>query len=356
LAGRPAYASGVAEPALDHEGQALMQPGTIAAYLQHKMPSVREIGVSNVFRISGGASRETWSCDATWLEGETRVERGLIIRRDPEASLLETERYVEFCVYETLQASGVPVPEVYWLEDDPQWLDRSFFVMRRLPGDASPQRLLATGFAGQADDVAQQKIDILARIHAVDWRAKGLDFLGVPENEAACAAKEIDHWEAIMRKEALEPQPALELGIAWMRAHQPVAQKIALVHADYRTGNFLVDAGRITGVLDWEMVHLGDPLEDVAWVCLRSWRWAGDARMGGLFSRDDFYRWYEQASGLTVDREAVRFWEVLGNVKLAVIFLTGARSFIEGRSKDPIHAFTSYLNPDIEAEILRLIC
>jgi aminoglycoside phosphotransferase (APT) family kinase protein len=227
--------------------------------------------------------------------------------------------------------------------------------MRRLAGEASPQRLIATNFDGHAEDIAQQKVDILARIHAVDWRDRGLDFLGVPDNVGACATKEIDHWETIMRKEALEQQPALELGIAWMRANQPTAQKIALVHADYRTGNFLVEAGRITGVLDWEMVHLGDPMEDVAWVCLRSWRWAGDARMGGLFLRDDFYRRYEEASGLKVDPDAVRFWEVLGNVKLAVIFLTGARSFVEGRSRDPIHAFTSYLNPDIEAEILRLI-
>lgn len=332
-----------------------MQPEQVAAYLQHKMPDAREIAVSQLFRISGGASRETWSCDATWREGKARSGRGFILRRDPEASLLETERYVEFRVYQALQGSGVPVPEVFWLEAGPQWLERPFFVMARLAGETSPQKLLATNFDGKADDVAQQKIDILARIHAIDWQALGLDVLGVPESTAACAAREIDRWESIMREQALEPQPALELGIAWLRAHQPVAQKIALVHADYRTGNFLVDKGRISGVLDWEMVHLGDPLEDVAWVCLRSWRWAGDARMGGLFSRDDFYRRYAEASGLTVDREAVRFWEVLGNLKLAVIFLTGARSFVEGRSKDPIHAFTAHLNPEIEAEILQLI-
>jgi aminoglycoside phosphotransferase (APT) family kinase protein len=327
----------------------------IAAYLQHKMPAAHDIEVSNVVRISGGASRETWSCDASWRDGDVRAERGLILRRDPEASLLETERYVEFRVYEALQATGVPVPDVLWLEGDPQWLDRPFFVMGRLPGEASPQRLLATGFDGHAEAIAQQKIEILVRIHDLDWRALGLDFLGIPESEAACASLEVDRWESIMREQQLEPQPALELGIAWLRTHQPVAQKVTLVHADYRTGNFLVDKGRITGVLDWEMVHLGDPLEDLAWVCLRSWRWGGDSRIGGLLDRADLYRRYAAASGLAVDQESVRFWEVLGNLKLAVIFLTGARSSIEGRSKDAIHAFTAYLNPEIEAEILRLI-
>jgi len=319
------------------------------------MPDAREIEVSQLWRIPGGASRETWSCDATWREGKARQGRGLIIRRDPEASLLETERYVEFRVYQAVQGSGIPVPEVFWLEDDPRWLERPFFVMARLPGEASPQVLVPAAFNGHAEAIAAHKIEILARIHGLDWAALGLDFLGVPSSAAACAEREIARWEAIMRAQQLEPQPVLELALAWLRSHRPVAQRVTLVHADYRTGNFLVDGGRISGVLDWEMVHLGDPLEDVAWVCLRSWRWAGDARVGGLLPRAEFYRRYEEASGLTVDPEAVRFWEVLGNLKLAVIFLTGARSFCEGRSKDALLALTAYFNPDIELEILRLI-
>jgi aminoglycoside phosphotransferase (APT) family kinase protein len=332
-----------------------VQPEQVAAYLQHKMPAAREIEVTQLARIPGGASRETWSFDATWREGKARAGRGFILRRDPEASLLETERDVEFRVYQALQGTGVPVPEVFWLENDPRWLERPFFVMGRLPGEASPQAVLAGALDGGAEAIAQQKVEVLARIHNLDWRALGLDFLGAPDGPAACAARETGRWEAIMREQALEPQPALELGIAWLRAHRPVAQRIALVHADYRTGNFLANGGRITGVLDWEMVHLGDPLEDVAWACLRSWRWAGDARIGGLLPREEFYRRYEAAGGARVDRDAVRFWEVLGNLKLAVIFLTGARSFCEGRSKDAVHAFTAHLNPEIEAELLRLI-
>jgi aminoglycoside phosphotransferase (APT) family kinase protein len=326
----------------------------VAAYLEHKMPAAREIEVAQLARIPGGASRETWSFDATWREGKARAGRGFILRRDPEASLLETERYVEFRVYQALQGTSVPAPEVLWLETDPRWLERPFFVMGRLPGEASPQALLASGFHGHAEAIAQQNVEILARIHNLDWQALGLDFLGVPAPDG-CAQQEIERWERIMRQQALEPQPVLELAVAWLRAHQPAAQRVTLVHADYRTGNFLVDGDRITGVLDWEMVHLGDPLEDVAWVCLRSWRWAGDARVGGLLPRDEFYRRYEAASGLSVDEASVRFWEVLGNLKLAVIFLTGARSFAEGRSKDAIHAFTARINPDIELEILHLI-
>ncbi len=316
------------------------------------MPDAKELEVSQLRRISGGASRETFSFDATWREGKARAGQGYVLRRDPEASLLETERHIEFLVYKALQESGVPVPEVYWLEGDPQWLERPFFVMQRLPGDA-PTGAIAEHPNQQA--LSQQKASILARIHDFDWDAGGLGELRKPETADASPDVEIGHWERIMREEALEPQPALEMGIAWLKANRPSPSRITLVHGDYRTGNFLVEGDTITGILDWEMVHLGDPMEDIAWVCTRSWRWAGDARVGGLMSRDEWYRLYEEASGQEIDRDAVAFWEVLANVKLAVIFLTGARSFAEGRSKDAMLAFTAHLNPDIETELLRLI-
>ena len=316
------------------------------------MPDAKELTVAQLKRISGGASRETWSFDATWREGKARAGRGYILRRDPEAGLLETERSVEFLVYRALENSDVPVPEVYWLEDDPQWLERPFFVMRRLPGDASTGAVIGHH---NIDAIAQQKVEILGAIHGFDWEKGSLGSLRKPDDPGDSPDLEIGHWERIMREEALEPQPTLEMGIAWLKANKPVPERITLVHGDYRTGNFLVDGDRISGVLDWEMVHLGDPMEDIAWVCMRSWRWAGDARVGGLLTREEFYDRYEKVSGRSIDRDAVRFWEVLANVKLAVIFITGARSFAEGRSKDAMLAFTSHLNPDIEAEILRLI-
>lgn len=332
-----------------------MREEQVAVYLQHKMPDAREVEVSQLWRIPGGASRETWSFDATWREGKARAGRGFILRRDPEASLLETERDAEFRLYQALQGTGVPVPEVFWMEEDGRWLERPFFVMTRLSGEASAQSLVASGFGGHTEAIAEQKVAILARIHQLDWRELGLDFLGPPSGRSACAEMEIDRWERTMREQALEPQPALELALAWLRAHEPPAQKVSLVHGDYRTGNFLVDGDRITGVLDWEMAHLGDPMEDIAWVCLRSWRWAGDARIGGLMPREEFYRRYQEASRLAVDERAVRFWEALGNFKWAVICLTGARSFAEGRSKDAIHAFTALFKGEIEAELLRLV-
>jgi aminoglycoside phosphotransferase (APT) family kinase protein len=331
-----------------------MQEEQLRSYLTHKMPQAEDLSISNIQQIPGGASRETWAFDARWREAGREVERGFIVRRDPGASVLETERDVEFGVYQAVAGTSVPVPPVYWLETDPRWLERPFFVMGRVAGETDP-RLLMMASPELRADIGRQAVEIMAGIHELDWRSLGLDFLGVPPSPAHCADLEIDKWEAILEKDRLEPHPILSMGLRWLRHHKPVSPKVTLVHADYRTGNFLYDQHSILGILDWEMVHLGDPMEDVGWFCIRMWRWAGDEKVGGLLDREEYYRLYEKYSGTAVDRDAVRFWEVLGNIKLAVIFVTGVKSYCEGRTSDILLALTSRLKPGIEQEIATLI-
>jgi aminoglycoside phosphotransferase (APT) family kinase protein len=330
----------------------------IQEYLSARVES-DDVSVSNLERIPGGASRETWSFDATWAEDGKEVQRGFVLRRDPDASLLETERDLEFRVMDAVAGHGVPVPKMYWLESDGAFLDRPFFVMERIDGcETSPTKVLMDPrLFPRRPQIAERFVEILARIHLLDWQASGLNFLGVPADESGCAIMEIDRWEAIVDRDSLEPQPVLRAAFAWMRRQlPPPAQRIVLVHADYRTGNFLCNSeGDIKGVLDWEMVHLGDPMEDVAWACIRPWRWLGDESIGGLMERDWFYKRYEEASGFMVVPEAVHFWELLGNVKLAAIFLTGARSYCEGRTHSPMMAFLGRNVARLELEIMDLM-
>ena len=332
----------------------MIAPDQVVAYIERRLPDARNIVVSGIARIPGGASRETWSCDAEWEEDGRTVRRGLIIRRDPAASLLETDRQVEFRIYEAMARSGVPVPTVYWMEPEGGPLERPFFIMGRVPGQAAAQYLMSPAYPGSREEIARQKASILARVHRVDWRAQGIDFLGEPPTPETAAAQEIDRWESIMRADALEPQPVLELALRWLKRHRPLAPAVTIVHGDYRTGNFLYDDTRITAVLDWEMVHLGDPMEDIAWLCVRSWRQGSDLA-GGLAPRETFYRLYEEAGGYPVDCESVSYWEVLGNLKLAVIFLTGGHTFVDERSNDLILALTTRMIPGIEREILMLL-
>ncbi len=337
----------------------MLQTEPITEYLKSRLPQATELEVQNLFRIPGGASRETWSFDARWHEGDSEVSRGFVLRRDPDASLLESDRDAEFRVMDAVFSRGVPVPRMYWLEPDSSWLERPFFVMERVDGcEVSAQKLLfEPRFIAAQPRIAAHFVDILARIHALDWRGLGLDFLAVPEDARACAMMEIEKWEAVVDRDSLGPQPVLRAAFRWLRKNlPPPAQRIVLVHADYRTGNFLFDeSGEIKAFLDWELAHLGDPLEDVAWACIRPWRWAGDERIGGLMARDQFYQAYEQATGLKIDAEAVRSWELLGNVKLAAIFITGARSFCDGRTRSIMMALVGRNMNRLELEIMDLM-
>ncbi|HVP06010.1 MAG TPA: phosphotransferase family protein [Dehalococcoidia bacterium] len=331
----------------------------IAQYLAPRLGADNGVAVSGLFRIPGGQSRETWSFDAAWRENGAELTRGFILRRDPDASLLESDRDLEFRVMDAVRAHGVPVPEMYWMEQDASYLDRPFALMQRLDGcEANPTKVLMDpAYFPARNRMAEEFTRILARIHAIDVAALDLGCLGHPPAPAACGPMEVEKWERIVAQEALEPQPVLRAAFRWLRKHPPrPAQKIVLVHADYRTGNFLARPdGEIVGILDWEMTHVGDPLEDVAWACIRPWRWIGTEHVGGLMDRADFYRMYEEDSGLKIDEESVRFWEILGNAKLAAIFLTGGRSYCEGRTRSAMMAFLGRNVSRLELEIMDLM-
>lgn len=327
----------------------------LAHYLAGRLPGASGLTVSGLARIPGGASRETWSFDARWREGGQERAESFILRRDPTGSLLDSNNDLEFELYTALAGSGIPAPEVLWLERDGAALERPFFIMRRLPGE-SDGRTLATDPKYQAlrPLIARQKAEILARIHAFDLDR--LPSLDRPPAPADSAAHEIARWERTMRADSLEPQPVLELAFHWLKRHlPPPPERLALVHGDYRTGNFLYDASGITGILDWEMAHVGDPIEDLGWVVMKSWRWGGDDRVGGLCPREDFIRMYEEASGRSVDPAALAFWEVFSNVKFAIIFITGTKSIVEGKTPDYLLVLTAFINPGLEAHLLELI-
>ena len=331
----------------------------IATYLATRLPAQGDVAVSGLYRIPGGQSRETWSFDATWRESGGEVSRGFILRRDPDASLLESDRDLEFRVMEAVRDHGVPVPQMYWLEQDASHLDRPFALMERLDGcDASPQKVLMDpAYFPARNRISDEFIRILAVIHAIDIADLALPVLGQPPGLSACGPQEVEKWARIVEQESLEPQPVLRAAFAWLRKHPPKpAQRIVLVHADYRTGNFLARPdGEIVGILDWEMTHIGDPLEDIGWACIRPWRWMGTEHIGGLMDRADFYKKYEALSGFHIDEDSVRFWEILGNAKLAAIFLTGGRSYCDGRTHSAMMAFLGRNVRRLELEIMDLM-
>lgn len=328
----------------------------LQAFLASQLPTVSDITISNVARIFGGASRETWSFDASWSDNGSRVEQSFIARRDPPASLLSDNDLLEYEIYRALEATPVPAPVMHWIDRAGAMLERPTFIMGRLPG-ATDASALATGaqYAAIRPTIARQKAEILARIHQVD--IANIPSLERPASTAASALHEVEKWERTMRQDTLEPQPVFEFAFNWMKRHlPPPPEELVLVHGDYRTGNFLYDDTEgIRGILDWEMAHAGDPIEDLGWVVMKSWRWARNDLVGGLCTRDEFVSMYEDASGRRVDRDALKFWEVFSNVKFGIIFITGAKSIIEGKTPDLLLVLTSFINPGLEVELLELI-
>jgi aminoglycoside phosphotransferase (APT) family kinase protein len=316
----------------------------VAAYIAGRMPQASAVAVSGLERISGGASRETYRFRASWREGGEALERRLILRRDPPASLIDTERRVEFAAYGAFHGSAVPVPQMLWLEEADGPLDHPFFIAEELSGyQAAPQLLFSGAYDAVLPRLAQRKWTILGEIARADPDALGLTKLMAAPAPDACWRRELDHWEAVIDRTETEPQPIARAAIRWLRAHPPPpARRLSVVHGDYRTGNFLYDErGEIHGVLDWEMCHLGDPLEDLAWGLNPVWRF-GRGLAGGLVPQDEAVAIWERASGLKADPEALLWWLLFNSVKGQGIWLGSARTFLDGANTDPIMVYAAW--------------
>jgi len=316
----------------------------VAAYIAGRMPAAEDVAVSDLERISGGASRETYRFVLRYAQGGEAREQRLILRRDPPASLIDTERRIEFEAYRAFAGSAVPVPQMLWLEEDSSALDHPFFIAEELSGfQAAPALLFGGAYEAVLPSLARRKWTILGEIARADPRALGLDaWMQTPALDA-CWRRELDHWEAILDHDEAEPYPITRAAIRWLRANPPPpAQKLSVVHGDYRTGNFLYDeAGEIRGVLDWEMAHLGDPLEDLAWGFNPIWRF-NRGLAGGLATPAEAVAIWERASGLKADPAALHWWTLFNCVKGQGIWVGSARAFLDGGNHDPIIVFSAW--------------
>ncbi|MBI1263040.1 MAG: phosphotransferase [Rhizobiales bacterium] len=325
-----------------------------AAYLQHRMPHVSNVEVSGLSRIHGGASRETYRLRASWRENGVEGGRALILRRDPVASLIETERDLEFNAYRAFHPTGLPVPEPLFLETDLEWLDRPFFVMEQIEGCQAASPFNDDPYGALAPKIGEQFWTHLGRIAAADPDAIGFAETVDPVAPDECWKIALGHWEKVIDEDALSPQPIARAAIRWMRRNPPPpAKRISVVHGDYRTGNFLFDeAGDIRAILDWEMCHLGDPLEDLAWAADPLWANGHGERPAGLIDRASAYALWEKASGMTIDPVAMRWWEVFAAVKGLAIWISAGSEYQTGSNHDPVLAFSSWFCTDFHDRLL----
>ncbi len=327
----------------------------IERYLTAKWPHLDNLRITDVQQIPGGASRETYRIATTFRERGVDTQSGFIFRRDPPSSLIDTNRALEYRTYEAVHPTAVPVPEPLILEEDPGELERPFSIMAEIAGcETAITHFAMPPYAELREHIGTQKWRILGTLAKMDPDALGVtQFMEAP-SRADCARRELDYWAGVIAADALHPQPIAAAAIRWLKRELPPApKKLCLVHGDYRSGNFLYDdTGTIRGVLDWEMAHIGDPLEDLAWSLDPLWGWPEKHLAGGLLPRRRAIEIWRNASGLEVHAEAFRWWQVFASVKGLAIWISSTEDFANGSTKEPILAMAGWVMTDRQNRIL----
>jgi aminoglycoside phosphotransferase (APT) family kinase protein len=320
-------AAGAEVPAFE-DRERLMQ--RLGDYLSRAVGAA--VAVERLTKFPAGFS---WITYGAKLSGFSAAREAILRIGPPYGLFAPYSAMPEFQSLSALAASRVPAPRVYFASDDPAILGAPFFLCEKVEGDTP----LPWGTQGQSlegerrADLAADFIDALAALHVFDWRATPLARWGDGVTLDNAAQLQIDLWEARFRKWALRPHPMAHRTLSWLREQAPKAERLSLVHGDYRLGNFLERDARITAILDWELVHLGDPVEDLGWAFLPQYR-GGTKLVCGLADEGEFLARYEAQSGLSVSRQTLKFYLVFSLLKLAFTHMAAARCFEDGLFND----------------------
>lgn len=277
----------------------------------------------DLVRLTGGASRETWAFDV--VDGRGR-RTPLILRRDPPALPRPEGMAREATAIRAAAEYGVPVPDVIASGDGGDGVGSPYIVMSRVEGETLPQRILRDdAYAAIRPELAAQCGRALARIHTIPPEVVGTEPVRDPLADLRAQLDEL--------LENGRGHPALELALRWLAEHRPAATDATAVHGDFRHGNLVIGRDGIRAVLDWELTHVADPMEDLGWLCVKVWRFGGTQPVGGFGSYEDLVAAYEEESGKRLDLGAVRWWELLGTVRWGLGCGTQAQRHLSGATR-----------------------
>lgn len=298
--------------------------------------------VHDLARLPAGASRHTW---AFRLTGSAARERDLILRMDAPGSVEAAAMGREASLMVAARAAGVPSPEVLASSTDEADLGAAYIVMERIEGESIPRRILRESeLATARDGLAAECGTLLARIHTIPSDAvAGLD----EQDELQAWRDQLDSFG--------QPHPAFELAFRWLAAHRPPTVPARVVHGDFRNGNLIVGPDGIRAVLDWELAHLGDPLEDLGWLCVKAWRFGEEPEVGGFGTVDQLVAGYEAESGVPVDRELLHWWRIFGTLRWGVICIKQAQRHRTGATRSVELATIGRRVAETEWDLLELL-
>ncbi|HMN78333.1 MAG TPA: phosphotransferase family protein [Burkholderiaceae bacterium] len=309
-------------------------------------------------RFPAGFSWITVGFRATPDGGGEALE--LILRiGDPRGLLAPYRAEPEYCALQALQGlAALPVPRVFAFSDDAGIIGAPFLVTGRVEGDAPmPWKGAAESRSEERNaSLARDFTDGLVALHGVDWRATALQRLWGEVDAATVARDQTRYWwrHAGFAEDAANAPPQMYYTMRWLLRHAPAARRVVIVHGDYRVGNFLQKDGRITAVLDWELVHPGDPHEDLAWAALRVFS-GGTGRVGGIMDREAFFERYARQAGFAPEPAVLHYYEVLGLFKSAAMLLSAVHRVETGRGRDVRMAAMGFQVASTLLEVNRLI-
>jgi aminoglycoside phosphotransferase (APT) family kinase protein len=304
--------------------------------LAHKIAEVMDVGAINgLRRLSGGASRETW-------EFRVGQEPYILQRVRPQRP---GGLGSEAVVLREAFAHGVLVPELVVDGSVSEALERPFMIVKAVAGETIARKILRDE---QYVDARQKLVSQLgvtaARIHQVPTH--GLQQLVVED-------------QLVMYQQILfdlgEPHPVFEIAFRWLEKNRPPSQVTALVHGDFRLGNIVVGPDGFEAILDWELAHLGDPMEDLGWLCVRAWRFGGIHPVAGLGGYDELFDAYARESGVRPQREVVRWWEILATLKWGIMCIVQAQTHLLGASRSHELAAIGRRVCENEYDLIRLL-
>ena len=278
--------------------------------------------VEKLHLLTGGSSRETWSLDAVDSAGKRhplilQLKRSLVtdawIDAGTEAQLLTAAH-----------AAGVPTPALIAWSDNTEDLGLPYLLVEHIDGESIPQRILRQErFAPARAQLARQYGEALGHIQQMD----------ATEVPTLQAQDPLTYWRVMLDKIGVSA-PALEIGFRWLSLNRPAASDPVVVQGDFRNGNGIVDPVHgLRAVIDWELSHLGDRLEDLGWFCIRAWRFGASPPVGGFGDYDEIVAGYESVSGHVVDRTALRWWQIMGTVRWGVICLMQGATHWQGHRR-----------------------
>src|SRR6267154_698618 len=342
------------DPPREAGSEADERPAALARFLAEGS-GANAVEVTGLAPLRGGAIQENWAIDAHFSGGMLAGDQRLVLRTAaPTGVAASLDRLQEFAVLKAAFAARVTVPEPLFASDDTAVFGKAFFIMRRVDGIAAAHRITRDpGIDPALPGIVERLGRELARIHTIRPPRPDLAFLRAYEEGGP--AQQIAGFRAYLQDHPT-PRPVLEWGIRWLDTHIPQPTKPVLCHHDFRTGNYMLDGAKLTGILDWEFAGWGDPHEDIGWFCCKGWRFARlDREAGGIADREALYRGYESESGQPIDPERVFFWEVLASVRWAVIALQQSDRYMIAGECNLDLALTGRRANECELEVLMLL-